>query len=144
MIVLDTNVVSELMRPEPAPQVTACLRAHGATPLAVTTITVAEILYGIRRLTAGARRSGLEASFFDVMAQGFRGRLLVFDEAAADCFATILVERGRAGRPAPVLDAMIAAIARSRGATVATRHVADFVECGLDVLDPWAWRGAQA
>lgn len=137
MIVLDTNVLSELMRKEPAPQVAACLKSQPVGRLFTTSITVAEILYGIRRLPLGRRRADLEQSFRDLMTRGFRDRLLVFDEAAAEAYSTVMTTRRRIGRPVEVLDAMIAAIALSRNAEVATRNTTDFVECGLQVIDPW-------
>jgi toxin FitB len=137
MIVLDTNVVSELMRAEPDPTVADRLRALPQDALATTTITVGEILYGIRRLEAGRRRSELERRFQELMLLGFRRRLLQFDEAAAAAYAGLMADRSRIGRSIEVLDAMIAGIAVSRGAQVATRNVRHFVECGIQVIDPW-------
>lgn len=143
MIVLDTNVISELMRVQPAPEVTSFIDGQPRNNLVTTTITVAEILYGIRRLAMGRRRSDLEASFADLMARGFRDRLLVFDEAAASCYSEITAERRRIGRSIQVFDTMIAGIAFSHGAKVATRNTVHFVDCGVEVVDPWAWSGAQ-
>lgn len=137
MIVLDTNVVSELMRAEPNPTVLQVLRAEPQLTIVVTVITVAEVLYGVRRLSVGRRRSDLERRFQELMARGFRERLLQFDEAAADAYANIMTDRRRIGRSIEVLDAMIAGIALSRGARVATRNVDHFLDCGVQVIDPW-------
>ena len=139
MIVLDTNVLSELMRPVPNPSVTSCLLSFPGQELVTTSITVAEILYGLRRLPDGRRRSDLEQSFRELMRRGFRNRLLDFDEAAADAYSGVAADRARAGRSIEVLDAMIAGVALSRGAGVATRNVQHFLDCGLDVVDPWTW-----
>ncbi|MGH6923005.1 MAG: type II toxin-antitoxin system VapC family toxin [Propylenella sp.] len=138
MIVLDSNVVSELMRAAPDPEVVVWLRLQPQSMLVVTTVTVAEVLYGVRRLPLGRRRSDLERRFQELMAHGFRDRLLSFDEAAADAYSNIMTNRRRIGRPIEILDAMIAGIALSRGAEVATRNVPHFLECGLRVVDPWA------
>ena len=139
MIVLDTNVISELMRVEPNPRAEACLRAQAQNMLSITSITVAEILYGLRRLPDGRRRADLAKRFYDLMVRGFRERLLVFDEAAADAYAGILADRRRSGHSIEVLDAQIAGIALAHGAQVATRNVLHFVNCGVRVIDPWAW-----
>lgn len=142
MIVLDTNVISELMRAAPDFGVTRCLRAQQQNLLVTTSITVAEILYGIRRLAAGGRRFELEKRFQDLMIRGFRHRLLLFDEAAADAYSGIMADRRRIGRSIEVLDAMIAGIALSRRSRVATRNVDHFEDCGVEVIDPWSWSGA--
>jgi predicted nucleic acid-binding protein len=139
MIVLDTNVISELMRVAPDARVAACLRARPAEELVTTSISVAEILYGLRCLPMGRRRSDLEVSFGELMRRGLRERLLPFDEAAADVYSGIMAERRRAGRPTGSIDAMIAAIALSRGASVATRNIQHFSDCGIELVDPWAW-----
>ena len=138
MIVLDTNVVSELLRTHPDPAVIATLRANPPDALATTTVTVAEILYGVRRLPHGRRRSDLERRFSELMRNGFRERLLMFDEPAAEAYSDIMADRRRVGRPVEVLDTMIAGIALSRGAEVATRNVGHFQDCGVRVTDPWA------
>lgn len=138
MIILDTNVLSELMGTHPNPVVMANLRARPPGSLATTTITVAEILYGVRRLPLGRRRNDLERRFQDLMDHGFRERLIVFDEPAAEAYSDIMSNRRRIGRSVEVLDTMIAGIAVSRGAEVATRNVTHFQDCGVDVIDPWA------
>ncbi len=141
MIVLDTNVLSELMRTQPNRGVVARLRGHPPDILATTTITVAEILYGIRCLPQGGRRSDLERRFQDLMSYGFRERLLVFDEPAAEAYSDIMTSRRRIGRSVEILDTMIAGIALSRGTQVATRNVSHFQDCGVRVIDPWAPEG---
>jgi hypothetical protein len=137
LIVLDTNVLSEMMRPAPDPVVTEWLSARPATSLFTTTITQAEILYGLQLLTAANRRSRLATAAQEMFAIDFAGRVLSFDQAAAQAYAEIAVARRRAGRPIAQFDAQIAAIARSRDAAVATRNVPDFEGCGIGVVDPW-------
>jgi len=137
LIVLDTNVLSEMMRPASDPVVTEWLSARPATSLFTTTITQAEILYGLQLLTAANRRSRLATAAQEMFAIDFAGRVLSFDQAAAQAYAEIAVARRRAGRPIAQFDAQIAAIARSRDAAVATRNVPDFEVCGIGVIDPW-------
>ena len=102
-----------------------------------TTVTQAEILYGVRLLPSAKRPSRLEAAVGDMFTTDFAGRVLPFDQAAAQAYAEIAVARRRAGRPISQFDAQIAAIARSRDAGVATRNIADFEGCGIGVVDPW-------
>lgn len=136
-MVLDTNVLSELMRPEPEPKVVAWVAAKPPVSVFTTTLTQAEILYGLRLLGSTRRRDDLEAVAREMFATDFAGRVLPFDEAAADAYADIAASRRQAGRPIAQFDAQIVAIARSRGAGVATRNVANFEMCGVDVIDPW-------
>jgi hypothetical protein len=138
VIVLDTNVLSDVVRRQPTPVVLDWLARQTATRLFATTISEAEMLYGIALLPAGRRRAALESAVRDVFAVDFANRILPFDRAAAAAFATIAAERRRAGRPVAVPDAQLAAIARSRGAAVATRNVNDFVGCGIELINPWA------
>jgi predicted nucleic acid-binding protein len=137
MIVLDTNVVSELMRDEPNPTVGAWVDRQAADQLALTAITIAEILYGIRLLSIGRRRSTLDGAFARFLEQGFRSRILHFDGRAADHYARIVVERQRSGRRLETLDAMIVGIALAQGAQIATRDTADFEGCGVQIFNPW-------
>lgn len=137
MIVLDTNVLSEMMRPEPDSTVAAWMSARPASSLFTTTVTQAEILYGVRLLPSANRRSRLETVVSAMFATDFAGRVLPFDQAAAYAYAEIAAARRRAGRPITQFDAQIAAIARSRDAGVATRNIADFEGCGIGVIDPW-------
>ncbi len=137
MIVLDTNVLSDLMQPRPTPTVEAWVAAQSSASLFTTVITQAEVLYGLALLPAGRRRSGLVEvadAIFDV---DLAARVLPFDSAAAREFAMIAASCRQTGRPISQADAQIAAIARSRGAALATRNVADFERCGIRVIDPW-------
>ncbi|NWG54038.1 MAG: type II toxin-antitoxin system VapC family toxin [Hydrogenophilaceae bacterium] len=140
MIVLDTNVISEMMRPAPAAQVSAWFSAQAASSLFTTALTQAEILYGIAILPAGQRRDALAAAARPVFDHDFAGRVLSFDSAAAPIFSEIAAARRAAGQPISQVDAQIAAIARSRGASLATRNTQDFADCGIVVIDPWSHR----
>jgi hypothetical protein len=137
MILLDTNVVSEALRPKPSSIVAAWLRTRPATELFTTTITEAELCYSAALLPAGKRQQSLAAAIDRVISELFAGRVLPFDSAAAREYADIAAARHRAGRPISPADAQIAAIARSRGAGVATRNVEDFDDCGIRVVNPW-------
>ena len=137
MIVLDTNVVSELMKPAPAESVTRWVADQPATSLYTTSVTQAEILHGILLLPAGKRRNALEAAAEAMFREEFGGRILGFGADAARPYAQIAVERRRAGRPISHFDAQIAAVARSAGAAITTRNVADYEGCGVKVLNPW-------
>ena len=138
MIILDTNVVSELMRPAPAEVVLQWLAAQPSADLFTTAITQAEILFGLALMPAGRRRAALIGAADQMFDLDFAGRILPFDTAAAREFAALAAERQRRGRPAGALDVQVAAIAQSRGAVVATRNVADFEGFGPRVMDPWA------
>ncbi len=137
MIVLDTNVVSEGMRPAPNAAVESWLQTVDPTDLAVTTITVAEILYGIALLPRGRRRLDLELRFKSFVAQVIEDRVLAFDSAAAEHYAAIAAARRAAGRPTSQSAAMVGAIAAAQGAMMATRNVTDFADFGVPVVDPW-------
>ena len=141
MIVLDTNVLSELMRRAPNDRVLAWMDATPATELYVSAVTVAEILYGIGRLPAGARKDGLLESAWSMLEGDFARRILPFDAAAAAAYASLVVDRERAGRPITMPDAQIAGICASRGASLATRNLKDFDGLGLHLLDPWQAAG---
>jgi hypothetical protein len=137
VIVLDTNVLSEALRPLPSPIVLDWLAAQDPLSVFTTAITQAEVLYGVQTLPAGRRRTRLLAAVEKMFAEEFEGRILPFDEDAARAFAGIVAARDRAGRPISQFDAMIAAIARFHRAAVATRNTADFQNCGVDVINPW-------
>lgn len=137
MIVLDTNVVSELMKSAPADAVARWVADQLATTLYTTSITQAEILHGIMLLPAGRRRGALEAAAEAMFDEDFGGRVLPFGGEAARAYAQIAAQRRRSGRPISHFDAQIAAIARSARAPVATRNVSDYEGCGIKVLNPW-------
>lgn len=136
MIILDTNVVSELMRPEPAPQVASWVRDRDKRELRTTTITLAEVRYGIARLSDGRRKQVLLAAANEIFSD-FADQILPVDAAAAEQYAVIASSRERAGKPIAGFDALIAAVCRSQGASLATRNVSDFHGIGIDVVDPW-------
>ncbi len=137
MIVLDTNVVSELMKSAPADAVVRWIANQAAATLYTTSITQAEILHGIMLLPAGKRRAALEAAAEAMFNEDFGGRVLPFGGDAAHAYAQIAAQRRRSGRPISHFDAQIAAIARSARAPVVTRNVGDYEGCGIDVLNPW-------
>ncbi|MDP4025814.1 type II toxin-antitoxin system VapC family toxin [Methylobacterium sp. NEAU 140] len=137
MIVLDTNVVSELMRPDPDAGVVAWIAAQPRDSLYTTSVTRAEILYGIAVLPAGRRRDRLAALVDAMFAEDFAGRVLPFDAAAAPHYARIVSGRRSAGAPIDGFDALIAAITRMAGADIATRDAGGFADCGLTIIDPW-------
>jgi len=134
---LDTNVVSELMKAAPDNGVLAWIDRLPRAELFVASITQAELLYGVALLPSGRRREEIARAVNVVFADLFRERVLPFDSAAASAYADIGANRRRAGRPISAFDAAIAAIARSRSAPLATRNLSDFEGCGLDLIDPW-------
>jgi predicted nucleic acid-binding protein len=136
MIVLDTNVVSELMRAEPEPAVLAWLRQNSGAGLYTTAVTVAEIRYGIARLPNGRRRESLHQAANEIFA-AFPRQVLPFDLAAAGAYADVVAGRERRGNPIDGFAAQIAAICRSQGATLATRNSKDFADTGIGIIDPW-------
>lgn len=136
VIVLDTNVVAELMRPAPSPEVVAWLNGQQASQLYLTSITLGEISFGIEILPLGKRRLRLERGF-RLVRTAFTGRILDFDDEAAILYGRVMGRRRSLGRPLGVLDGQIAAIASAHGATVATRNVRDFEDCGLEIINPF-------
>lgn len=138
MIILDTNVVSEMMRATPSPVVVAWLNDQDAASLFLTAVTIGEIRFGVRVLPEGKRRRSLEEGFERILAEAFAGRVLAFDEAAAHFYGEIMGRRKELGQPLGILDAQIASIARSNGYSVATRNVQDFVQCGIEIINPFA------
>ena len=138
MFLLDTNVVSELMKDRPEPTVLAWLDLQLTERLFVTSITEAEVRSGIAMLPEGQRKSSLAGSAERVFSKFFGDRVLPFDSDSAQEYAKIWVSRRSAGRPISQSDCQIAAIARHRGARVVTRNVSDFQGPGIDVVNPWS------
>lgn len=137
MIVLDTNVIAEIFRPRPDRRVIGWVEALEGN-VAITTITLAELLAGARRLPDGRRKANLERAIDDAL-EPYRGSrsLLPFDEDAAAEYAEVLAARERAGIPISMADAQIAAICRVQRAACATRNTKDFAHTGVDLVDPW-------
>lgn len=149
-LLLDTNVLSELMRPQPAPSVLAWFARQALAPPSappstapqanffISSVTQAEILLGIALLPAGKRRAGLAAAADAMFAQDFAGRCLPFDNACSAVYAVLVAQRMALGRPISTEDAQIAAIAVVNGLTLVTRNGRDFdAVADLAVIDPW-------
>jgi len=136
MIVLDTNVISEAMKPEPHPKVTAWLNAQSAETLYLSSVTLAELLFGIAMLPAGKRKDMLTEALNGLMAL-FTGRVLSFDHAAAMQYARLASTARAAGKGFPLPDGYIAAIAVSQGFKVASRDMSAFAAANMDVINPW-------
>ncbi len=137
MIVLDTNIISEIMRPRPSVNVTDWLNAQVTHQLYITSITIAEVLYGLQILPEGKRRRKLEQGFETFIANAFDQRILVFDEQAGRKYAELMAYRKKTGRPMSLPGGQIASIARVHGFSVATRNIADFESCGLQLINPF-------
>ncbi|CAG9166149.1 type II toxin-antitoxin system VapC family toxin [Cupriavidus pinatubonensis] len=137
MIVLDTNVLSELMRAQADSSVIGWLDRQEPASFAITAVTVAELLYGIARLPDGRRKAGLQEAALQMLDEEFADRVLPFDEDAAVHYAALVSQRDRAGRPISMADAQIAAICRHHAATLATRNSKDFEGTGLILANPW-------
>lgn len=135
MIVLDTNVLSETLGPQPHAGVITWLR-HAPANTTLTAVSVGEILTGIRLLPQGRRREGLTSAAKELLAT-FGDRVLPYDERAARNYAKMHESRRRIGQPLSVEDGMIAAICRTNGAVLATRNVKDFHRLGVELIDPW-------
>lgn len=137
MILLDTNVLSELIRPEPDEGVTRWVDSLDAAATATTAITAAELLYGVARLPAGRRKERLGEAIRGLLEEDLDGRVEPFDATAAGHYAALVNDRETSGRPISVADGQIAAICRKLGATLATRNTSDFEDTGVELLDPW-------
>jgi hypothetical protein len=140
VILLDTNVVSEVMAPAPSETVLEWLDGRDASTLYISTVTIAEIGYGLRVLPAGKRRQFLEERFEEFVGLGFEQRVLPFDHAAARLYAGLMARRREIGRPMGIPDGQIAAVARANRLAIATRNVRDFEECGLEISNPFEER----
>ncbi len=137
--VVDTNVVSELMRVDPDPNVYRWVNDRDESELFLTAVVEAELRIGISVLPQGQRRNELETTLEQTLTVDFNNRVLPFDSEAARAFATIGAHRRSIGKPTTVMDCQIAAIARSNGATVVTRNVSDFEDCGIEIINPWEY-----
>ena len=137
MIILDTNVISELMKRRPHPAVFEWFAAQNADKLFTTSVNKAEVLYGIAVLPDGRRRADLTAAAEAIFDQELAERVLPFDAAAAVHYARIVAQRRRVGRPIEGFDAQIAATALIFGAEIATRDLGGFADCGVGLVDPW-------
>lgn len=136
MIVVDTNVISELMRSVPSPVVVDWVRRQRQSELCTTAVTVAEIRYGLERLPSGRRKNDLLEAVGEIF-RSFGDYVFPFDTAAAGHYARIVTYRNSAARPIDGFDGQIAAICRARGADLATRNVKDFQGTGIKIIDPW-------
>lgn len=141
MIVLDTNVLSALMRQVPEPAVVAWLDDQPADSIWITSITLFEARLGLALLPKGRRRQALEAAFEQLLEEDLENRVLDFDTAAASAAAVLAAARQKAGRPVDLRDTQIAGIALARRATVATRNVRHFADLDVPVANPWAVHG---
>ena len=137
MIVLDTHVLSELMRPAPSPQVLAWLDAQTPDTLWLTSVSVAELLFGIARLPDGARKQAFAQAALGMLEEDFANRVLNFDLEAASILANLAAASERAGRPMGLADGQIAAICLAHHASLATRNGRDFAQLGLQLINPW-------
>jgi toxin FitB len=139
MIILDTNVVSEIMKPPAlrSAEVFAWLRSYSLADIFTTTISLGEVLAGIAVLPQGKRRNALQEAADRMFSTVFSQRILPFDEASATHFAEIIADRRRKGLSFEALDAQIAGIAKSRSMAVATRNAIDFDDCGIEIINPW-------
>jgi len=137
VIILDTNVISEPLRPRPAEQVIRWLDAQRPEDLCLTTITLAEVRFGIAALPAGRRRSILSRRFEAETLPWFADRVLTFDEPASQKFAQVQADASARGRTIGAMDGLIAAVCLAHGCDLATRNVKDFAGTGVGLIDPW-------
>ncbi|MDU7360611.1 MAG: type II toxin-antitoxin system VapC family toxin [Propionibacteriaceae bacterium] len=137
MIFLDTNVISEPLRPSPSPLVVDWLDRQHITTLGITAFTVAELRMGVAILPDGSRRETLATRIERELLPAFEGRIAPFDEPAGAAWASLQATTRARGRNLPLMDSLIAAICISQGATLATRNESDFEGFGLDIINPW-------
>ena len=137
MIVLDTNVLSETLKPLPNAAVVAWMAAQPRSILFTTTVVEAEILYGVAVLADGARKTQLQAALKAIFTEDLSGQVIPFDRDCAEAYVAIAANRKNLGQPISQFDAMIAAATASRGATLATRNLRDFADCGIRLINPW-------
>jgi len=137
VIVLDTNVVSELMRPVPADDIVSWVDQYPAGDVFITAVTAAELQYGVARLPDGRRKAMLAIRVVELLDEDFQDQILPFGRAAAAHYAQIVAAREQGGRPISMADAQIAAVCRHYDARLATRNTKDFIDTGVPVLNPW-------
>jgi predicted nucleic acid-binding protein len=137
MIILDTNVVSEMMKPVPSQHVIAWMDQQASISLFITSATIAEIVYGLHALPHGNRKLWLEQAFTNAVVEAFKNRILPLDELAALQYGKIMAQRKADSRPLSVCDGQIAAIASVHHFAIATRNVNDFVHCGIELINPF-------
>ena len=137
MLMLDTNMLSEIMRPEPERRIADWIVRHSSDELFTAAVCQAEILSGLAIMPSGRRRADLEEAARAMFAEDFDGRILPFDTEAAAVYAELFAARRKVGRPSGTVDLMLAAIARVRRASVITRNAADFEETGVTIVNPW-------
>ncbi len=137
MLVLDTNVISELMRAKPEPAVIAWLDSQSPGSVWITSVTVFEVSFGLNSLPNGKRRRALQDAFANMLAEELEQHVLDFDQAAAERAGEISAELHRLGRTVEVRDVQIAGIVSVRQATLATRNVKHFQDTGIEVVNPW-------
>ena len=140
MILLDTNVISELMRPVPDPQVLLWFDRQDGLPLYLSTISEAELWSGFHRLADGKRKVALQVLISETLAEDFKGRILTFNSGAARIYGKISAHRAQIGKPITTADCQIAAIAQVNSFKLATRNIRDFEACDVSLVDPWMAR----
>jgi predicted nucleic acid-binding protein len=138
VILLDTNVISALMRREPEPAVVDWLDRQPSESVWTTSVTVFEVRTGLHLLASGRRRRALEGAFDALLAEELEGRIQSFDTAAANAAGDIAAEQQAAGRPVEIRDVQIAGIAKARRAHLATRNTRHFTDLGIELIDPWS------
>ena len=143
MVILDTNVLSELLRPAPAEQVERWLSTQDGATVYFTSVGEAELRHGVAILPKGKRRNALTHAIEGLLDEDFRDRILPFDRSAARAYATIAAARRAAGRPISQFDCQIASIALAYEATVATRNTSDYEGCGIELIDPWTFSASR-
>ncbi len=137
VIIIDTNVISEAMKPAPCQLVIDWLNKQETAALYLTAVTIGEVSYGLCTLPQSKRRRRLQDVFERLIVEAFANRVLVFDEAAARVYGQLMAQRREQGRPLSLPDGQIASIARIRGFAVATRNVHDFEDCAIEIINPF-------
>lgn len=137
MILVDTNVISELMRPTPSSAVISWIDEQETINLFISTITIAEITYGIRVMPKGKKREKIQTAFSRAIDEVFAYRIISFDNEAAYAYGEIMGRRKELGHPMSVIDGQIAAIAATHHFSIATRNIKDFQACNLRLINPW-------